>query len=71
MKGHDHISSRKRVSYFVSGMKKRRRERDYDFVHKVKKAKTGVENVSISNVGEHVSTSSDIPATSCEGFIHG
>ena len=71
MKGHDHISSRKRVSYFVSGMKKRRRERDYDFAHKVKKGKTGVENVSIPNIEGNMSTSSDIPVTSCEGYIHG
>lgn len=30
LKGHDHNTSKKRVSYFVSSMKKRRRERNYN-----------------------------------------
>ena len=32
LKGHDQNTSKKRVSYFVSSMKKRRRERDYAIV---------------------------------------
>ncbi len=72
MKGHDQTSSRKRVSYFVSGMKKRRRERDYNFAHKAKRGKSGMENVSTSNMGPSVCTASSVtPGTSSETYVQG
>ena len=36
LKGHDQNTSKKRVSYFVSSMKKRRRERSYNFAETLK-----------------------------------